>query len=101
MARGFTANPDDLRSGARQIRGAAHPLLGIHVKTAEMITAVPANPGYATSQALTGFVTAVRHAARRAKDRVDEHADALEGCATNYDTNEEQAASQFRSFLGN
>jgi len=92
VARGFTANPDDLRSGARQIRGAAHPLLGIHVKTAEMITAVPANPG---------FVTAVRHAARRAKDRVDEHADALEGCATNYDTNEEQAASQFRSFLGN
>lgn len=99
-AEAYEVDVEALRLGAKEIRAAGQPLHVVHAAvTGEIGAAVAMNMGYETSRALTHLARAVRDAARRAQDRLDEHVEALERCAANYEDVDRRSEEQFRAFL--
>lgn len=97
---GFEVEPEALRTAADQVRAAGQPLHTAHAAvTGQIGAAVAMNMGYDTASALSRFGHAVRNAARRAQQRLDEHADAFQQTAKNYEQGEQRNEEGFRSFL--
>lgn len=97
---GFSVEPADLRAATDQIRAAGQPLhTAAAAITGPVGAAVAMNMGYETARALSQFGNAVRQAARRAQDRIDDHVGALRTTAENYERSDQTSEEAFRSFL--
>lgn len=97
---GFEVEPADLRAAAEQVRAAGQPLHTAHAAvTGQIGAAVAMNMGYDTASALSRFGHAVRNAARRAQQRLDEHADAFLQNAKNYEQGDRRSEELFLRFL--
>jgi hypothetical protein len=97
---GFQVDPGALRSAAGQIRTAGGPLYASAAEiTAAMGAAVGMNLGYETSRALADFGSAVRQAARRVQERLDDHVQAFQGTASDYEAGDTQTEDKFKTFL--
>jgi len=100
MSDGFAVVPAELRAGATQIRAAGQPLhTAATAITPAVGVAVAMNLGYETSRALRSFGNAVRQAAGRTQERIDEHGKALQQTAKNYEETDEYSEDEFRRFL--
>lgn len=97
---GYQVDPADLRQAATQVRSAGQPLHTAHVTaTGQIGAAVAMNMGYETARALRELGSSVRDAARRAQSRIDEHVDALQKCADNYEDTERRTERHFKRYL--
>jgi uncharacterized protein YukE len=99
-AGGYVVNPAELRAAAGEIRAAGQPLhTAAAAITGQIGAAVAMNIGYETSRALSSFGNAVRLAARRTQERIDEHGGALQATADNYEDTERRSEDGFKAFL--
>jgi hypothetical protein len=97
---GWEVEPADLRAGAAQVRAASQPLHTAHVAaTGQIGAAVAMNVGYETAAALRHFARSVRDLSRRAQDRIDEHVDALQRSADNYEDTDRRNEEPFMRYL--
>jgi uncharacterized protein YukE len=99
-AGGYVVNPAELRAAAGEIRAAGQSLhTAAAAITGQIGAAVAINIGYETSRALSSFGNAVRQAARRTQERIDEHVGALQAKADNYEQSDSRSEDGFRAFL--
>jgi uncharacterized protein YukE len=97
---GYVVDPAELRTAAGQVRAAGQPLYtSAAAITGQIGAAVAMNMGYETSRALSSFGNAVRQAARRVQERIDEHVGALQATADNYENTERRSEEGFKEFL--
>jgi uncharacterized protein YukE len=97
---GFHVDPAALRTAAGQLRTAGGPLYAAAGETTGAIgAAVGMNMGYETARALSSFGSAVRQAAKRVQERLDEHVDAFQTTAKHYEDGDAQTESRFKTFL--
>lgn len=100
MTAGFQIVPAELRAGATEIRASGRPLSAAATAITPAVgSAVAMNLGYETSRALQSFGNAVRQAARRTQERIDEHGAALQETAKNYEEADSSLEDGFRKFL--
>lgn len=97
---GYEVLPADLRAAADELTSAATPVdAGATEVMAGIDAAVAMNPAYDTSRALSSFGGAVRQAAQRVQQRLDEHVQALQGTASNYEDTDNRSETGFKQFL--
>jgi uncharacterized protein YukE len=97
---GYEVEPAALHAAAGEVRSAGQPLHTAHAAvTGQIGAAVAMNMGYETASALSRFGHSVRNAARRAQQRLDDHADAFQQCAKNYEDQEKRSEEGFKAFL--
>lgn len=97
---GYSVVPAELRAAAGEIRAAGQPLYtAATTVTGRIGAAVAMNTGYEAARALSSFGNAVRQAARRVQARIDEHVDALQTTAANYEDVDQRSEDGFRAFL--
>src|SRR5437868_6190530 len=96
---GYQVVPADLRAAAGELRTAGGPLYaGSSQVTAGIGSAVAMNMGYDTARALSSFGSAVREASQRVQQRLDEHVQALQTTASNYEDTDSRSESGFKRF---